>query len=507
MLQLAESNSPTVPRRALDDLVDEHRCLGVHRRAHGGGERRVDGGVLGGGADLVDAQPFAHHPHHPIVSRLRREQSPDLLLAPVRRRQAASDAGSGQRLIGRAAGHEIRQGARQLVAGQRHVPAARAVAELGDVQESHRLQDRARHQVDPFVVGAGAVGARVVEGQQIRQLRRRDGAPERLGAERVDERRRAGLPLRGRVRAGGERRELVVRARLRHQRLRCVVERLGQHRIDPLPVVQGVAADLARIGGKLVLGVWVVPSSACTEASYSAFVIRRMLGGSRGVPPGMLVHTPLLQLPLQGWLQPPQFWRSDVTSMQALPQSICPEPEQPQAPALQTDPPGQALPHAPQFSALFVTSTQAPFGHRVSPPAHTDWQELPLQTWPPLQLVEQPPQWVASGATQVPAQSRRPALHRQWPAWQALAGPAGAAARATVLLVGRQILAGGAALGLAAGTLHAAASACSGAGRSALPRQTGSDATSAACQEADKREKRPEHASSVRAEPCLRRQR
>jgi hypothetical protein len=143
-----------------------------------------------------------------------------------------------------------------------------------------------------------------------------------------------------------------------------------------------------------------------------------MLGGSRGVPPGMLVHTLLLQLPLQLWLQPPQFCASDVTSMQALPQSICPEPEQPQTPALHTDPAGQALPHAPQFSALLVTSTQAPFGHRVSPPAHTAWQELALQTCPPLQPALQPPQWVASGATQLPPQSSRPALHRQWPAWQ-----------------------------------------------------------------------------------------
>jgi hypothetical protein len=148
-----------------------------------------------------------------------------------------------------------------------------------------------------------------------------------------------------------------------------------------------------------------------------------MLGGSRGVPPGVLVQTPLLQPALQGWLQPPQFWTSDVTSMQAFPQSIWPEPEQPQAPALQTDPAGQALPHAPQFSALFVTSTQAPFEHCISPLAHTDWQELPLQTCPPLHMVEQPPQWVALGATQVPPQPSRPALQRHWPAWQASPAP------------------------------------------------------------------------------------
>ena len=148
-----------------------------------------------------------------------------------------------------------------------------------------------------------------------------------------------------------------------------------------------------------------------------------MLGGSKGVPPGMRVQTLLLQLPLQVWLQPPQFWTSDVTSMQAFPQSICPEPEQPHTPALQTDPAGQALPQPPQFSALFVTSMQAPFGHCVSPPAHTDWHELPLQTCPPPQLCEQPPQWRESGGTQIPPQASRPALHRQWPAWQVSPAP------------------------------------------------------------------------------------
>src|SRR4051794_23677607 len=60
-------------------------------------------------------------------------------------------------------------------------------------------------------------------------------------------------------------------------------------------------------GGKFALGAMDVPSSAWTEASYSALVMRRMLGGSSTAPPGMLTHAPLMHMPLQARLQPPQW--------------------------------------------------------------------------------------------------------------------------------------------------------------------------------------------------------
>jgi hypothetical protein len=126
---------------------------------------------------------------------------------------------------------------------------------------------------------------------------------------------------------------------------------------------------------------------------------------------------------LHAWLQPPQFCTSDMTSMQAFPQSIWPDAEQPQVPPLQTEPAGHLASQAPQFSALFMMFTHAPIPHIVSPVAHIVWQELLLQTCPDGQLVEQPPQWVASGGMQVPPQSRRPALQRHWPAWQLSPAP------------------------------------------------------------------------------------
>jgi hypothetical protein len=151
--------------------------------------------------------------------------------------------------------------------------------------------------------------------------------------------------------------------------------------------------------------------------------MRRMLGGSSGVPPGWLAQTPFVQVPLQGWLQAPQFCASDMTSTQAFPHSIWPDAEQPQTPPLQTDPAGHCVPQAPQFSALFIRFTHAPSPHIVSPVAHIAWQELPLQTCPDAQVDEQPPQWVASGGTQVPPQASRPAVHRHWPAWQLSPAP------------------------------------------------------------------------------------
>ena len=54
-------------------------------------------------------------------------------------------------------------------------------------------------------------------------------------------------------------------------------------------------------------------------------------------------------------------------STHALPHSICPATEQPQTPALQAAPAGQAL-QPPQWSASPpVVATQAPSEHCVSP--------------------------------------------------------------------------------------------------------------------------------------------
>jgi hypothetical protein len=55
------------------------------------------------------------------------------------------------------------------------------------------------------------------------------------------------------------------------------------------------------------------------------------------------MQTPLTQVPLQGRLQPPQFAVLVIVSTHAFEQSICPAIEQPQTPALQTAPAGQAL--------------------------------------------------------------------------------------------------------------------------------------------------------------------
>src|ERR1044072_7905835 len=107
----------------------------------------------------------------------------------------------------------------------------------------------------------------------------------------------------------------------------------------------------------------VVPSSAWTEASYSALVLRRMLGGNSTAPPGMLTHAPLTHVPLQAWLQPPQLAALVILPTHALEQSIWPAAEQPHAPPLQTDPAGHALPQPPQLRALFIVSTQAPPEH------------------------------------------------------------------------------------------------------------------------------------------------
>jgi hypothetical protein len=139
--------------------------------------------------------------------------------------------------------------------------------------------------------------------------------------------------------------------------------------------------------------------------------MRRMLGGNRTAPPGMLTHSPFTHVPLQAWLQPPQCALLVIVSTHAFEHSICPAAEQPHTPPLQTEPAGHALPHVPQLSALLIVSTQAPPEHWVSPPPQLDWHELLLQTCPEAHLLLQLPQLLASAGMQAPLHPSRPAVH------------------------------------------------------------------------------------------------
>ena len=117
-------------------------------------------------------------------------------------------------------------------------------------------------------------------------------------------------------------------------------------------------------------------------------------------------------------MQPPQWTLLVFVSTQAFAHSIWPAIEHPQTPPLHTEPAGHWFPHEPQFSALLRVSTQAPPEHCVSPAPQLDWQALPLHTCPPEHAVEQPPQWLASEATQAPPHASSPAVHMQALAWQ-----------------------------------------------------------------------------------------
>jgi hypothetical protein len=139
--------------------------------------------------------------------------------------------------------------------------------------------------------------------------------------------------------------------------------------------------------------------------------MRRTLGGSSTVPPGMVTHAPFVHVPLHGLLQPPQCVLLVIVSTHAFEHSIWPAAEQPHVPALQTEPAGHALPHVPQFSALVIVSTHAPSEHSVSPVPQSDWQELPLHTCPAAHFVPQPPQLFVSAGMQALLQASKPAVH------------------------------------------------------------------------------------------------
>jgi hypothetical protein len=101
-----------------------------------------------------------------------------------------------------------------------------------------------------------------------------------------------------------------------------------------------------------------------------------------------------------------------IVSTHVFEHSICPAAEHPQVPALQTDPAGHAVPHAPQLSALFIVSTHAPAEHSVSPTSQPPlWHMLSLHTCPAAHFVPQPPQLLASAGMQVPLHASKPAVH------------------------------------------------------------------------------------------------
>jgi hypothetical protein len=89
------------------------------------------------------------------------------------------------------------------------------------------------------------------------------------------------------------------------------------------------------------------------------------------------------------------------TSALPDPHAVKPVP-QPHVPLEHVSAPGHALPHAPQLSAFVPSATHAPL-QSVRPLAHEFAHALSEQTWPPVQMIPQPPQF--SGSEVVSTQS------------------------------------------------------------------------------------------------------
>ena len=257
-----------------------------------GGERRVDVAVLVDLGDAVDPQPLAHHTHQPRARIERRKQAPQLLLAAGGSDQRVDVV--EQRLVGRRRGRHVRQQAGDLVRGQRGLAgraAGGAVAQLGQIDEARRLQDRPGHEIDPVVVAPAVACAGAVEGQQRIDVVGGERPPVGPGAERLNEGARAGLAVAGGVAAGSEEVELPALARRRDDGLGGAVE------LDrPAPTETTCASLTVKPSlwvasrGKPATGVSAsTPRSANTEAAYSALVSRRTRAGSSGlsaaVPP------------------------------------------------------------------------------------------------------------------------------------------------------------------------------------------------------------------------------
>ena len=287
---------------------------------------------------------------------------------------------------------------------------------------------------------------------QIRRLGARHRPPERLAAERRDERRRAASRRsRRRVGARGQRRELVVAARLGHQRLRGVVERLRHDGVDALRVVAACSrrAGASRAGTfvlgvirgaeqrlhrGVVLGVGHAPDArrqqhrAARHADARAVRARAVAGPVAAAAVGVVL----------------------ITSTHALPHSICPAAEQPQTPPLHTDPAGHALPHAPQLSALFMTCHARAARARGLAAAAARLAGVAAAHLRPRHTRRCS---CRSGSrrtdTQAPLHASRPARALALSRLAGLAAAAGVAAGAAVLLIGVEVLALRSALRLA----------------------------------------------------------
>jgi hypothetical protein len=110
--------------------------------------------------------------------------------------------------------------------------------------------------------------------------------------------------------------------------------------------------------------------------------------------------------------QLPQLRRSlPMTSMQTPPHATWARGHW-HAPATQTRPPVQAMPHAPQFAGSSCRLTQA-FPHAVVGDAHARVQVPPPQTWVARHFVSQVPQLRGSlfVSTQTPPQTVWPLGH------------------------------------------------------------------------------------------------
>jgi hypothetical protein len=127
------------------------------------------------------------------------------------------------------------------------------------------------------------------------------------------------------------------------------------------------------------------------------------------------MQTPFVQVPVHGWLHPPQFCALVVTSTHAAgePQSIWPC-VQAQTPPLQVAPAGQGV-HPPQCSAVPPDgATQAPSVHCVSPAWHDPHTPFE-QPWSAPQTMSHVPQWAAFDATHCPPQASNPPVQTHCP--------------------------------------------------------------------------------------------
>ena len=107
------------------------------------------------------------------------------------------------------------------------------------------------------------------------------------------------------------------------------------------------------------------------------------------------LHVPPEQMPPQGWLQAPQLASSVFRSTHTPLQSVepVPQPAAVQVPPVQV--PEHAAPQLPQLASSVCVSTQTPLQISEWSPVHPPdpTQPPPVQTFPVLQGLAQPPQF------------------------------------------------------------------------------------------------------------------